>query len=313
MNIALIGSGTYSFAIATLLLNNKENKLTMWSHDSDFTLDKSFQGKITLSYDIGKVIEENDIIFLLIASSFMKDTIDSLPKKIFENKTVLIGTKGLLRESPYFYSIYFRKYLSVKDLGYFAGPNFASDILEHKPISITFAISKRKMKNMIQKIFQSVAKLNFHGNIQSLEFASALKNVYAIGAGIIDSYYESQSTLFSYLSYSLEECLSIIDEVVPIEKLTIDFHSIPVDIVGDFFLTGTMKESRNRNYGTLLASGENTEIYLKENTVEGYETLFSLFQLLKKSNVHAPIFYTIYQIVMEGMNPKLLEEVVFKN
>ena len=85
MKIALIGSGKYSFAIASLLLQ-KANKLTMWSHDKPFTLPVSYQKKIDLETDLTKVIQENNIIFLLISSSYVETTFKDLPKNLFKNK-----------------------------------------------------------------------------------------------------------------------------------------------------------------------------------------------------------------------------------
>ena len=46
--------------------------------------------------------------------------------------------------------------------------------------------------------------------------------------------------------------------------------------------------------------------YLKENTVEGYYTLNSIYLMLNKKGVSIPLITLIYNIVCEGMNPSML-------
>jgi glycerol-3-phosphate dehydrogenase len=46
--------------------------------------------------------------------------------------------------------------------------------------------------------------------------------------------------------------------------------------------------------------------YIKNNTIEGYYTLESIYQLLKDKRVSIPIIDLIYEIIVEGKDPELL-------
>ena len=310
MKIALIGSGKYSFAIASLLLQ-KANKLTMWTHDKTFTLPESYQKKIDLETDLTKVIQENNIIFLLISSFYVETTLKDLPQSLFKNKLLIIGTKGLLPYKPYYLSKYLRKQKHIRNLMYFAGPNLASDLEHLFPTSMTFAITKKRQINQIKNLFPDFISAHFTYLFEPIELASTLKNIYAIGSGILEAKYHSQSTTFAYLSKAYDECLSILDQIANYTKYMCDFKYIPLDITGDFFLTGTMSESRNKKYGTLMYNKEAKAKYEQENTIEGLINLPNAYKLLKKRKVKAPLFYTLYQIIFQEKDPNTLEEVTF--
>ena len=48
------------------------------------------------------------------------------------------------------------------------------------------------------------------------------------------------------------------------------------------------------------------EEYIKNNTIEGYYTLESIYQLLKDKRVSIPIIDLIYEIAVRGKDPELL-------
>ena len=51
---------------------------------------------------------------------------------------------------------------------------------------------------------------------------------------------------------------------------------------------------------------EEIDNYLKNTTVEGFYTLESIYQVLKNRKVTIPIIDLIYEIIVNGKDPKLL-------
>ena len=81
--------------------------------------------------------------------------------------------------------------------------------------------------------------------------------------------------------------------------------------VGDLLLTCTSIKSRNYSFGKLIGQGiskEDKERHLKENTVEGYYTLKSIYKLVKKKKIKIPIIDLIYNIVINDKSPAKLSE-----
>ena len=79
--------------------------------------------------------------------------------------------------------------------------------------------------------------------------------------------------------------------------------------IGDLLLTCTSEKSRNFSFGKLIGENPGREAidkYLNENTVEGYYTLESIYQLLKNKKISIPIIDLIYEIAVKGKDPNLL-------
>ena len=87
--------------------------------------------------------------------------------------------------------------------------------------------------------------------------------------------------------------------------------------VGDLLLTCTSTKSRNYTYGKMIGENKSKhelEDYVKNTTVEGLYTLKSIYKLLKDKKISIPIIDLIYDIAVEGDDPKkLLTFLVEKN
>ena len=79
--------------------------------------------------------------------------------------------------------------------------------------------------------------------------------------------------------------------------------------IGDLLLTCSSPKSRNYSFGYVIGSTKDKDkidAYLKENTVEGYYTLNSIYLMLNKKGVNIPLITLIYKIVCGYMAPSML-------
>ena len=126
MNITCIGSGIFSFAIASLLKENKNNKIKIWSHDEEFVKNITNSKKvsfddytmeipenITLTSSLSDAVGKSDVIFILVSSKYFIDILNELQYENIRSIPIFIGTKGLLDISPYFLSSYAKKVLKM--------------------------------------------------------------------------------------------------------------------------------------------------------------------------------------------------------
>lgn len=292
MKATIIGSGIFSLAIAKCL-QEKGIDLLIWTHDYSEKERKEWQ-EFSLTTDFEEAISFSNHIFFLVASDFMKDMFDQCKGIDLHEKTIYIGSKGLLPESPYYYSTYLDENFEVKNIASFAGPNLAQDMILGSPTSITFSFLKN-VSEEIKGFFPSRIRISVNQNIKETELASVLKNIYAIGSGILWEGRESKSCMISYLSQSFEELKSLIPNP-------------SMDILGDFFLTGIMLESRNFTYGRLLTRNGNTEEYLSTHTVEGVKMIPIVKKMLEYK---LPILNILMDIVEKKKEPSSLEQFIF--
>ena len=102
-----------------------------------------------------------------------------------------------------------------------------------------------------------------------IEIGGALKNVVAIGAGIIDGVGHSESTKAAFITRSYYEIRNFAKVLGAKDQTFFGLSGI-----GDLMLTCYGIQSRNRNLGFMIGKGMNIKSVLKSSNAvaEGYYT-----------------------------------------
>lgn len=135
-------------------------------------------------------------------------------------------------------------------------------------------------------------------------WCGAIKNVIAIAAGILKGLGYSESTQAFLINESLHDIKHIIYYLGGNPKTILSFAGI-----GDLMLTCTSTKSRNYSFGYIIGNTNDIKQiknYLKNNTVEGYYTLDTVYKLLKSKNINIELITTIYNIVYNYESPNSL-------
>lgn len=306
MNITLIGSGVYSLAFAYLLGKEDKNKIHIWTHDTSWKekIEKNkeyvvgnkkipLKENIHIYTDLKESLANTNMIFIMVSSDYVKDVIDAMSQIQKYKVPILIGSKGLIEVQPYFPCAYVKKCLKTSLIGFFEGPTLAEDLVNDAPVCMTVASHRKKVLKDFHKIIPDTIYLEQTNELEVIEVASVLKNIYAIGAGIVSSLYDNNSTLLSYAGKAYQEYNQILFNEFDYEN-----DKILAGMTGDFFFTCTLNKSRNYTYGRKIAKNQRLAVsYMTKNTVEGYYSLENVMNLLGKHQKKYPILNHIYQIV----------------
>lgn len=121
--------------------------------------------------------------------------------------------------------------------------------------------------------------------VEALELASALKNVYAIAAGIAEGLGFAMNTRAKLVSIAIDEIYRLSKSL----HFKIDNSAIP-GIVGDLILTCNSSASRNFTLGRLLVTYPVSECLKQINsTVEGFYTASSVPYFSRKTKIKMPL------------------------
>ena len=137
-------------------------------------------------------------------------------------------------------------------------------------------------------------------DIVGVELGGALKNVIAIGAGIIDGANFGDNTKAAIMTRGIAE----------ISRLGIHLGARPETFsglsgMGDLIVTCMSKHSRNRYVGEQIGMGKKLPEVLKsmKMVAEGVETCKSVHQLAAKHHIDVPIANAVYNILFEERDP----------
>ena len=323
MKIGVIGCGAYSLAIS-LMLNKNNNDITLWSESIDnintinstHVLNKALPNiklpeNIKYTNDIKDACTNKDILFIIVAAQYVESVINNIKDYISEDTVVCLGTKGIEQNSCRYIHEIILGVKKLKHLAVISGPGFAIDIANNNPVGLTLASTSEYAINLIKKSLETDnLKLEVTDDIIGTEICGSIKNVLAIGAGIIDGLGFSNSTQALFITDMLGEIKELIKALGGNKESVLSYAGI-----GDILLTCTSTKSRNFRFGQILGLKKEKEYidnYLLNNTVEGYYTLNSIYKLLNQKNINIEIINILYDIIYNNKDVNMLVDLLIK-
>lgn len=317
MKIAIIGTGVYSTALTYHLQKMKDNDIYLWTEKKELAnqfkkqrkfemLSKNikFDSNIFVTDDFETTLKDASAIFILVGSKYFLNTLEEIKPHYKKNTPIFVGTKGMDLENQKFYSDITRKYLKCNSYAFFAGPTFAKDLIQDYPFALTFACSNSISYKKLERILPEYVDTECTYDLYGLEIMAVLKNIYAIGGGILNGLKVTDSVKYTYLTKVLKECQKILKKCHGNNETIISYGGI-----GDFFMTTNSKTSRNFTLGKLIGSkSKKSEIeeFEKKNTIEGLESLKQSQELIKKWRLQNTILNELYEIIINKRDPKEL-------
>lgn len=323
MKIGIIGTGVYSVSIALTLASNKDNKIVMWSENEKLVADhkktkklntifkdKTIPKNITVTNSYEESLNEAEIVFLMTSVDYLEQVCKTIRPIIKTDVPICIGTKGIAVESNKLVHEIAKKHLKNK-ISILSGPTFAIDVANLEPIGFTLACKDKKSRKKIK------AALNFEDvrieeseDLTGVAICGCVKNIYAIGSGIISGLGFNESTKSVYITRVYEELSNILYHY----KSSLETLNSLAGF-GDLNLTCNSNKSRNYTYGEMIGKKSNKKDlkkYTEANTIEGINTLNALYLILKKKHIKCPIINVIYDILNNEENPKKIIETIIK-
>lgn len=317
MNIGLIGTGAYGQAMAMMLLKNN-NDVIMWTENEDkykFYKENNrikslingveIPKEIKLTNDIKEVCLNKDIIFIMTTAHYVGKICDEINPYITKKTIVCIASKGIENVSCKFLSDIAYEKLKTKHIAIISGPSFAVDMANNYPVGLSIAsLSKKSVKLIKQSLVSDSVKLRETTDLIGVQICGSIKNVIALAAGMLGGMNYPESTQSFLITESLNDIKELIKALGGNPKTCLSFAG-----VGDLLLTCTSPKSRNFKFGKLVGSGtpkEEQDKFLQDNTVEGYYTLKSIYNLVRKKKIKMPIIDIIYKIIVNNENPQNL-------
>ena len=290
MKVAIIGTGAYGMALASIFYDNKCS-IKMWTNSEeernlllkegksdkvDFVIPKD----IVISTDMKEVVDKANLIMIAIPAKFLDTTSKELKKYYNSKQVVCIASKGIEQHTCRFLYDVIRDNIRTSNIAIISGGTFAVDIVYKVPIGLTLATKSNYAKDAVIKGMRNdYVKLRNTRDVIGTEICGAIKNVIAISAGILDGMGYPISTSSMFITESLHDIKDLIKALGGSKKTILSFAGF-----GDLLLTCTSVKSRNYTLGKIIGEGKSKEEidkYIESTTIEGLYTLMSIRKLIK--------------------------------
>ena len=199
--VAVMGGGSWATALAKLLLRNRDTILWYMrrddrieefmreGHNPAYLTDVQFDvQRIEFSSDINYVAQEADTLLLVMPSPYFKSHLEKLTVDI-SKKFVVSAVKGIVPGENMLVTDYMRDTFHVADdhLLVVSGPCHAEEVALDRPTYLTIACKDIEAAKRFGRCV--CGSKNCHAipttDVDGVEYAGVLKNVYAIAAGIV--------------------------------------------------------------------------------------------------------------------------------
>ena len=306
--IGILGAGAWGTTIAKLL-SDKNSNVLLWAKETQVKkgvektrINKIYLDKIKLNKSLKitnhlEDLSELDILFIVVPTQYIQATLNPLKKIIKKNCILVNCAKGIDIKSTSLISEVINKILPSNKLAIMSGPNFALEIALGKPTASLIATQKLSDAKFIANLISSKTFRPYLSNdIIGAQICGAMKNIYAIGCGIIVGKNFGENAVASVISRSFAEIKSVG------KKLGAQPETLSgLSGLGDLFLTCSSKKSRNFSLGFDLAKGKKLENILrsKKTIAEGAYTVRAIKKLGVKLKLSLPLNDAIYKILYQ--------------
>ena len=194
----------------------------------------------------------------------------------------------------------------IHHVGCLSGGMIAREVTLGNPLCADIAFDNVNVAREVEKIVTNkTLRFDISSDVIGVEYAGALKNVIAIGAGIFDGLEYMESSKSAYVSYMAKEIKNL---ALFLEARDETFSLGSQAWLGDL-MTTCFGGSRNLEFGSLIGKGhkpeEAMEIMTKEKkSVEGYLTIKVAKELAGKTQIKTPLLNGLYDVVHGSKDPK---------
>lgn len=313
--IAVMGGGSWATALAKLLLNNSPRISWYMRRDdriedfkrlrrnpaylTDVTFDVS---RIDFSSDINLVCSEADTLLMVMPSPYLKDHLAKI-KVPLSDKFIISAVKGIVPDENLTVSDYMvRNFGVAKDRTLVvSGPCHAEEVALDRQSYLTVGCLDSQRAQTFASLLQNKAlKTVTSTDVEGIEYAAVLKNVYSIGAGIIHGLKAGDNFQAVLVSNAIREMERFVDIVAPRPRQICDSVYL-----GDLLVTSYSRFSRNHNFGAMIGRGYSVKAARMEmeQTAEGYYGTKCIHEINRNIGVRMPILDGVYDILYNGVKP----------
>ncbi|MBL4794005.1 MAG: NAD(P)H-dependent glycerol-3-phosphate dehydrogenase [Pseudomonadales bacterium] len=308
-NICVLGGGCFGTAIANMCAENGHN-VQWWMRDEElasavnanhenvkYLPGIALNKRINATSDINLAVKDADIVYLSIPSKVFRDIVLQVKDSLSANVILISTTKGIERESFCLMSQILKAEVPKCSIGVLSGPNLAKEILTGSPTATVIASSEEGVCQTIQETLSSIKfRVYSSSDLYGVELGGALKNIYAVAAGMAQAHKTGENTRSMLITRSLAE----------MGRLAACLGANPMTFlglagVGDLVATCSSHLSRNFQVGFMLGEGKTLDEASEVigQTAEGINTIKMVKEKADELNVYMPIASALYQIIFE--------------
>lgn len=283
-NILILGAGHLGQAIGQIL-SGKGSAPDFWDKQP---------GKVDDQKDLSNLVSQASIIFLAVPSWSFREALGEI-KEGLSPQTVLIGlSKGLEQDSGLRIDQITAAVFPEHSFVLLSGPMLASDLMAGKKGFAVLAGKEADTRPVAALFAETRLSVILSPELPSVALAGVLKNVYALGLGLLDGLEAGMNVR----GWALQQALLEMQSIAEYLDLDAEVMMGPAGL-GDLVTTGFSQHSQNYRVGWTIAEGGQVE-----RPSEGWISFAPLARLLGERGATLPLFAALTAMLLRHADPK---------
>jgi len=324
MKVAVIGTTSWGTTLAVILARKgidvallgftaeEAKKLEAERENADRLPGVRFPPSLMPVGGIDEALRDASLVIIAVPSQDMRSNIKQAKGRIALKTPIVSGSKGFEVDSSKRMTEVIIDELGAKYKPYvcaLSGPNLSREIAIGLPAATVVASYDIKVAEKAKDIINSDAfQVYTSDDVVGVELGGALKNIVALGAGMVDGLGYGNNAKAAYMAHGLSEIAGL-GVAMGANPLTF----LGLSGLGDLLATCDSSLSRNHTLGEGLARGRSMKEMMESigSTVEGVPTTAVALKISRELGVDMPIAERIYRVLYEGLTPaKAMAELI---
>lgn len=313
MRIFIYGSGAWGTALSMLLTGNG-HQVTLWTHDGEkaAAMERTHKNPalagVILPEELAVTADPSgaaqaELVLFASPSNHLRRTVALAAPHIRPGTTIVSAAKGIEPGTDLRMSQIIRQTLGEScPVTVLSGPSHAEEVSRRMATGCVAACEDKAVAERVQGVFMSdMFRVYVNQDVVGVELCGAVKNVVALGCGIVDGLGLGDNAKALFMTRSMAE-LAVLCQRAGGKRSTCS----GLAGMGDLIVTCLSIHSRNHRAGLLIGQGSPVALALREvgAVVEGYYAAASATELADKLDVELPIVRCVHSVLYEDRDPE---------
>ena len=320
--VAVLGGGSFGTALASIAADNG-CAVRQWLRDaalaeeinrdqrnSRYLPDYVINPAVHASSDMAEVLDAAELVLVAIPSKAFREVVRQARPYLNAEQILVSTTKGIQEEGFKLMSQILEEETGFGHIGVLSGPNLASEVAQKQLTATVIASDDPLTRARVQSVlgcdyFRVYASNDRYG----VELGGALKNIYAIAAGMAAALGMGENTRSMLMTRALAE----------MSRFAVEEGANPMTFlglagVGDLIVTCSSNLSRNYRVGHALGEGRTLDEAVEAlgQVAEGVNTVRLVRDKASADGIYMPLAEGLYQVLFNDVPARQMAKMLMQ-
>lgn len=309
--IGIIGAGAFGTALATIaaragraaIIHGRNPAITAEINErrtnARYLPDVRLPDAVSASTDPA-ALAPCDIVLIAVPAQATRTVTQALADTLRRGIYIVACAKGIERDTGASQAAILTQTLPHRPLAVLSGPGFAGDIAKGLPTAVTIAAHALQTAHYVADRLATPSFRPYAStDVTGVELGGALKNVIAIGCGVVAGRGLGESARAALITRGLAEMMRLANAFGADRQTLMGLSGL-----GDLVLTATSGQSRNTRFGMALGEGRSVGELLEAGMplAEGAYTAAVATDLARQHGIDMPITSAVAAVIAGSMS-----------